>query len=104
MPDVSRAMYARCGVSRGPSLASVCEVVIKKETGPVDDVLSQPLPLEESTNAPAVPSGMTRRTLLKRLGLGAGVVVVVAAGGVTWRAIDQGVFSPGTGPAYARRL
>jgi hypothetical protein len=27
-------------------------------------------------------------------------VAVVAAGGATWRAIDQGVFSPGTGPAY----
>ena len=66
----------------------------------MDDKLSQPPPPEESTNAPATPSGMTRRTLLKRMGLGAGFVVVVAAGGVTWRAVDQGVFSPGTGPAY----
>jgi hypothetical protein len=32
--------------------------------------------------------------------VGAGAVVVVASGGLTWRAIDQGVFAPATGPAY----
>jgi hypothetical protein len=29
-----------------------------------------------------------------------GAVIVVASGGLTWRAVDQGVFAPGTGPTY----
>jgi len=37
-----------------------------------------------------------RRSFLK----GEGVVTVVGAGGVVWRAYDQGVFSVGEGPAY----
>ncbi|WP_413380965.1 hypothetical protein [Alkalihalobacillus sp. 1P02AB] len=40
---------------------------------------------------------MTRRTFLKKSG--AAFLVVVWAG-LTWRAIDQGVFSTGKGPAY----
>ena len=40
---------------------------------------------------------MQRRGFLK----GAGVVTVMVAGGVVWRAYDQGVFSVGQGPAYA---
>jgi hypothetical protein len=43
---------------------------------------------------------LTRRVFLKRFGVGAGAVVIVAGGGLTWRALDQGVFAPGTGPAY----
>jgi hypothetical protein len=43
---------------------------------------------------------MSRRLFLKRVGVGAGAVVVVASGGLAWRALDQGVFAPGTGPAY----
>lgn len=39
----------------------------------------------------------SRRLLLK----GAGIAVVVAAGGVGWRAWDQHVLRPGRGPAYA---
>jgi hypothetical protein len=39
---------------------------------------------------------MKRRALLK----GAGAVAVVAAGGLAWRAYDQGVFAAGTGAAY----
>jgi hypothetical protein len=39
---------------------------------------------------------MDRRKFLK----GAGIVTVVVAGGVVWRAVDQGVFSAGKGPAY----
>lgn len=31
---------------------------------------------------------------------GLGAVTVIAAGGVVWRAVDQGVFSAGRGPAY----
>ncbi|MEA2545168.1 MAG: hypothetical protein QOI09_441, partial [Chloroflexota bacterium] len=44
--------------------------------------------------------GLSRRLFLKRVGVGAGAVVIVATGGVTWRALDQGVFALGTGPAY----
>lgn len=39
---------------------------------------------------------ITRRNLL----IGAGAAVALGAAGVTWRAYDQGVFSPGEGPAY----
>jgi nitroreductase len=39
---------------------------------------------------------MERRGFLK----GAGVVTVLVAGGIVWRAYDQGVFSVGRGPAY----
>jgi hypothetical protein len=50
---------------------------------------------------PAAPAlGLTRRVFLKRFGVGAGAVVIVASGGIAWRALDQGVFAPGTGPAY----
>jgi hypothetical protein len=52
-------------------------------------------------SAPAAPvRGLSRRVFLKRAGIGAGAVVIVAAGGVSWRALDQAVFAPGTGPAY----
>jgi nitroreductase len=43
---------------------------------------------------------VTRRSVLQVLGLGSGVVAVVAAAGLTWRAVDGGVFASGTGPAY----
>jgi nitroreductase len=39
---------------------------------------------------------MKRRAVLK----GAGAVVIVAAGGLVWRAHEQGVLSAGAGPAY----
>ncbi|MGA2905571.1 MAG: twin-arginine translocation signal domain-containing protein, partial [Candidatus Korobacteraceae bacterium] len=39
---------------------------------------------------------MKRRSFLK----GAGIVTVVVVGGGVWRAVDQGVFSTGDGPAY----
>jgi nitroreductase len=54
-----------------------------------------------SDPAPAAPAReLTRRVFLKRFGMGASAAVIVAGGGLTWRAIDQGVFAPGTGPAY----
>jgi hypothetical protein len=34
------------------------------------------------------------------LGLGAGTVAVAGAGGLTWRALESGVFDTGAGPAY----
>jgi hypothetical protein len=39
---------------------------------------------------------MTRRGVLKA----GGAVVLLVAGGAVWRAVDQGVFSAGRGPAY----
>lgn len=44
---------------------------------------------------------VSRRRLFRALGLTAGTVAVAGAGGATWRAVGQGVFSSGTGPAYA---
>jgi hypothetical protein len=44
---------------------------------------------------------MSRKGFLKMTGRGAALVVVAASGFGTWRAIDQGVFSVGQGPAYA---
>ena len=39
---------------------------------------------------------MERRSFLK----GAGIITILVAGGMVWRAEDQGVFSVGQGPAY----
>jgi hypothetical protein len=44
--------------------------------------------------------GLTRRRFLRGLGVGTGAVLVVGAGALTWRAVDQGVFSTGEGAAY----
>ena len=46
-------------------------------------------------------SPMDRRSFLRIAGLGVGTLAVVGAGGLTWRAVDGGVFATGTGPAYA---
>ncbi|HZA71337.1 MAG TPA: hypothetical protein VE476_00330 [Propionibacteriaceae bacterium] len=34
------------------------------------------------------------------MGIGAGAITVVAGGGLAWRVVDQGVLTPGSGPAY----
>lgn len=44
---------------------------------------------------------MDRRRFLGIVGLGVGTLAVAGAGGLTWRAVDGGVFATGTGPAYA---
>lgn len=44
---------------------------------------------------------MGRRAFLQRAGFGAGAVLLAAGAGMTWRALDQGVFATGEGPAYA---
>jgi hypothetical protein len=44
---------------------------------------------------------MDRRAFLKIAGLGAGTLALAGASGLTWRAVDGGVFATGTGPAYA---
>jgi len=52
--------------------------------------------LEKPTNQP-----VSRRAALQFLGLGAGAVAVAGSGGLTWLTTTRGVFSTGTGPAYA---
>ena len=52
------------------------------------------------TDRLAAAGPVTRRTVLQFLGLGVGVVAVAGATGLTWRAVDGGVFATGTGPAY----
>jgi hypothetical protein len=59
-----------------------------------------PTDLNPSVEPPIGPSTMTRRKTLQILGLGSGVVAVAAATGLTWRAVEGGVFSTGTGSAY----
>jgi hypothetical protein len=44
---------------------------------------------------------MGRRRFLHVLGLGAGTLAVTGATGLTWKAVDGGVFATGTGAAYA---
>jgi len=46
------------------------------------------------------PGSLTRRSFLHRSGLVAGTVLVVAAGGLSYRAYDRGVFETGEGGAY----
>lgn len=43
---------------------------------------------------------LSRRAFLRRAGLGASAVVLAGLGAGIWRAIDQGVFATGQGPAY----
>jgi hypothetical protein len=43
---------------------------------------------------------MTRRSLLRRGGLGLGTLAVAGAGALAYRAYDQGVLDAGQGPAY----
>ena len=43
---------------------------------------------------------MNRRVFLKRAGIGAGAVIVVAGVGAALRAVDQGVFATDEGSAY----
>jgi hypothetical protein len=56
------------------------------------------------TRIPATPeppaAGLTRRSLLRRGGIAAQTIVVLSAGGIGYRAYDEGVFSTGDGAAY----
>jgi hypothetical protein len=58
----------------------------------------------ESASPRATPppraARITRRTAVGRLGLGLGTILVAAAGGVAYRAYDQGVLEVGKGAAY----
>lgn len=60
------------------------------------------LPQHEHTSKPK-PTGqhaVSRRDFLKAFGGASALVAVGATGGLTWRAVDQGVFSTNRGPAY----
>jgi len=56
-------------------------------------------PSHSATNAPDQP-GLSRRAFLRRAGLAGGTAVVVSAGGLSYRAYNQGVFEAGRGGAY----
>ena len=51
-------------------------------------------------SAPDPPTGQTRRAFLRRAGLAGGTAVVLSAGGLSYRAYDQGVLETGDGGAY----
>jgi len=53
----------------------------------------------ETTVTPA-PRVVGRRGFLRRSGIGAAVLVAAGTGALTWRAVEQGVFSAGHGAAY----
>jgi hypothetical protein len=55
--------------------------------------------LVEPQDAP--PAAVSRGAFLRRAGLGIGTVAVAGAGGLSYRAYDQGVLEIGEGPAYA---
>ena len=44
--------------------------------------------------------GLARRSFLRRVGIGAAAVFVIADAGIGYRAYDEGVFSEGQGPAF----
>jgi nitroreductase len=52
-------------------------------------------------NSKKMVAPMNRRRFLGIVGLGVGTLAFAGAGGLTWRAVDGGVFAAGTGPAYA---
>ncbi len=51
--------------------------------------------------APVAGAPLGRRRFLRTVGLSVGTVAVAGATGITWKAVDGGVFATGTGPAYA---
>ncbi len=56
---------------------------------------------ESAAGMPEAGRPIDRRSILKIAGVGAGTLAVAGASGLTWRAVDGGVFATGTGPAYA---
>ena len=50
--------------------------------------------------APAPRQGLSRRSFLRRVGIGAATAFVIVDAGLAYRAYDQGVFSEGRGPAF----
>ena len=66
------------------------------ELSPAQEYSGSPRP-----NALLAGRAMGRGTFLKTSGGGIALLAVAASGVGTWRAIDQGVFATGEGPAYA---
>lgn len=56
--------------------------------------------LAQIPGQPGAARPVSRRKALQFLGLGSGAVAVAGAAGLSWRAVDGGVFSTGTGSAY----
>jgi len=54
-----------------------------------------------SARTDAAGRGIGRRGFLGMVGIGVGTLAVAGAAGLTWKAVDGGVFATGTGPAYA---
>jgi hypothetical protein len=56
-----------------------------------------------TTSSPETGPGprLGRRGFLGMVGVGVGTLAVAGVGGLTWKAVDGGVFATGTGPAYA---
>lgn len=76
----------------------------------IPDPLAAARPREEVTATAATPppsdagggsaAGLSRRSFLRRVGLGAATAVVLADAAVAYRAYDQGVLAEEHGPAY----
>jgi hypothetical protein len=56
-----------------------------------------------TTSSPETGPGprLGRRGFLGMVGVGVGTLAVAGVGGLTWKAVEGGVFATGTGPAYA---
>jgi hypothetical protein len=67
-----------------------------RATGTIDDPPTTGPTAQPDTGAP-----MGRRRFLRIAGLAVGTAAVAGATGITWKAVDGGVFATGTGPAYA---
>jgi nitroreductase len=65
------------------------------------DFASGAIHADPAPSVTGVRQPVSRRQVLAMAGLGAGTAAVLGCGAVTWRAVDQGVFATGTGPAYA---
>jgi hypothetical protein len=61
-------------------------------------------PSQAAADAPGQPvRGLSRRAFLRRAGLAGGTALVVSAGGLSYRAYDQGVLETGERGAYDAR-
>jgi hypothetical protein len=58
---------------------------------------------QNTTSSPQTGPGprLGRRGFLGMVGVGVGTLAVAGVGGLTWKAVEGGVFATGTGPAYA---
>jgi nitroreductase len=73
----------------------------RRDHTPADRTTTDPAQTQETRPATGGRRPISRRRFLEMAGLGGGTVAALAAGGLTWRTIDQGVFASATGPAYA---